>query len=360
MRRLKKTLKVSAMCCLLMAGSVVILRLFVQFRERKASQLVGLEVDVLEMIQVGGLPQWIRVRGRDRTKPLLVFLHGGPGFPQMPFSAKNLEWEKDFVVVYWDERGAGKSYPWGMSSESMRVEQFVSDVHELVTNLLHRFNRPKCYLVAHSWGTIFGGIEASRHPELYYAYIGTGQIANYADDQTERFAFALKSAQRDHNEAALAELRKIGPPPHPDMKVCAVMEKWVRVYARRQFTGISMTDFVVLAFRSPDYTWNDLAKIPAGFAFSSSALWREIYYETNLYRQAQKFEIPVYLIAGKFDEVAPLSAVQRYFSAVDAPNGKQLIEFERSAHWTFLEQPEEFHVALVKIAAEVQANTVAK
>jgi len=112
-------------------------------------------IDSLEKIKLGGIDQWIQIRGHDRGKPILLFLHGGPGFPNMPFAHMHAELERAFVVVQWDQRAAGKSYSRFIPDDSMRIEQFISDAHELVQLLLHRFEAPKCYLVAHSWGSLF-------------------------------------------------------------------------------------------------------------------------------------------------------------------------------------------------------------
>ncbi len=333
--------------------TIVVARAIAQSRERDRRRIdPGSGIDSLELITLGGSPQWIQIRGQDRQKPLLVWLHGGPGFPQMPFEQADREIERDFVVVHWDQRGAGKSFRWGMQAGEMGVEQFVADAHELVSLVLKRFGREKCYLIAHSWGSIVGAIEASRHPELFYAYIGVGQIADFPENERARYDFALAAATKDQNEAALRDLRRIGPPPHADMKSCVPMERWVRFYAEREHPGLGAVMFARLALRSPDYSWNDLARIPAGYAFSYEALWREIYYDTNLFQRAPRIGAPVYLFVGRHDKVAVPSTVARYFDALAAPAGKEIIWFEASAHWPFFEEPAAFRDALRHIALE--------
>ncbi len=312
----------------------------------------GVGIATLEAVEIGGVQQWIRIRGRQRDRPVLFFVHGGPGFPQMPFAAVMRELEDDFVVVHWDQRGAGKSYALGTSAETMRLEQFVADLHEVVSKVLARLQRPKCYLVAHSWGSIFSALEVSRHPELYFAYVGVGQIAHYQDNELERYHFALREALKFQNETAVAELRRIGPPPHADMSLCDVMDRWVSFFSKREFSGVSPSVFAQLALASPDYAWTDLGRIPLGFRFSYRALWREIYYKTDLAQQAGRFEVPVTFVSGRFDRIAPVGAVRRYFDAVDARAGKDLIVFEHSAHWPFFEEPLAFAKLLRGIAGK--------
>ncbi|MDQ6705319.1 MAG: alpha/beta hydrolase [Acidobacteriota bacterium] len=300
----------------------------------------------LEKVRLGGVEQWIQIRGVDPSKPILLFLHGGPGFPQMPFSHLNSELEKEFVVVQWDQRGAGKSYSWSIPDESMRVEQFVADTRELSQLLLRRFQQPKCYLVAHSWGSMFGALTAARYPELFYAYVSIGQLAGLPETQQVRYQFALDSARKENNEKAVAELTRIGRPPHESFDRCKIMEKWVNHYSAEEHRPIPPSRFYRLAFESPAYSWIDLIKIPFGVKYSFERLWREIFYEKNLFEQAPRIEVPVYFLVGRYDSVVTTEVVQRYFDQLEAPRGKQLIWFERSGHWPHFTESEKYRDVL--------------
>lgn len=301
----------------------------------------------LEKIRLGGVDQWIQIRGEDRTRPILLFLHGGPGFPQMPFSHLNAELEKDFVVVEWDQRGAGKSYSRSIPGDSMRIEQFVADTHDLALLLLRRFHAPKCYLVAHSWGSIIGALTVARYPELFYAYVGIGQVAGVPETEQVRYQFALDSARKENNQRALDELGLIGRPPHASFAQCRVMEKWVDHYARARHRGIPPTQMVWWALESPAYSWIDLARIPLGARYSFDSLWREIFYQFDLFKQGPRLEVPVYLFLGRYDEVVTTEVAQRYFEALVAPRGKQLIWFEKSGHWPHFNERQKYRSTLV-------------
>lgn len=180
----------------------------------------------LEKISLGGVNQSIQIRGADKSKPILLFLHGGPGFPQMPFAHLNAELERHFVVVQWDQRGAGKSYSSSIPDESMRVAQFVADAHELVQILLARFGAQRCYLVAHSWGSLFGAQLAAQHPDLFFAYVGIGQTVDLPQTEQVLYQFALDSARREDNQKAIADLQRIGRPPHSNADH-KFMTKWI-------------------------------------------------------------------------------------------------------------------------------------
>ena len=327
---------------------LLVTRAWAQHRVAEATKITQPQgIDALESVKLGGVEQWIQIRGHDRSKPILLFLHGGPGFPQMPFSHLNAELEKDFVVVQWDQRGAGKSYSRSIPAGSVRVAQFISDTRELAQMLLQRFNAPKCYLVAHSWGSLFGAITAARHPELFYAYISIGQVAGLPETQRVRYQFALDSAQQENNQAALVELNRIGRPPHEDFDDCAIMEKWVNHYSSSEHQSIPPRKFLRLAFASPAYSWIDLLKIPLGVKFSFEQLWREIFYDYNLFEQAPRIEVPVFFLVGRHDWVVTTKMTHRYFDALDAPAGKQLVWFEESAHWPHFAEAEKYRDVLV-------------
>ena len=138
----------------------------------------------LEKITLGGIKQTILIRGHDTKSPILLFLHGGPGFPEMDIAYKfQRKLEEHFIVVNWDQRGAGKSFSKKIPRESMTIEQFISDAHELIRFLRERFDKEKIYLVGHSWGTTLGLLLTQRYPELFFAYVGIGQVVNALESE---------------------------------------------------------------------------------------------------------------------------------------------------------------------------------
>ena len=142
----------------------------------EAGNILPASVALMEYVELGGLKQWICVRGESVDKPLLLILHGGPGDAEViPFRWYNAGVEKDFIVVHWDQRGAGKSFSPSIPKDSMTIEQILSDAHELVDYLKKSFGKEKIYLLGHSWGSMLGALLASRYPEDFVAYIGMGQ-----------------------------------------------------------------------------------------------------------------------------------------------------------------------------------------
>jgi pimeloyl-ACP methyl ester carboxylesterase len=305
-------------------------------------------IALLEKIRLGGVEQWIQIRGDDRTKPILLFLHSGPGFPEMPFSHVNAELEKEFVIVHWDQRGAGKSYSSSIPESSMTIEQFVADTHELAQLLLKRFGRPKLYLVAHSWGSIVGALTVAKYPELFNGYGALSQAANAPESEKMMYRFALETALSRGKEKAAAELWRIGEPPYKSFGDYRTMKGWVHHFRDPGYSEISPWKFAGLALASPAYSWGDLFRLVLGMRFSFSRLWQEAFYRTDLFEQVPKLDVPVHFFLGRHDRTVTASAAlaERYFDRLVAPKGKHLIWFENSGHWPQLEEPEKFRAVL--------------
>lgn len=348
-----RVLKYVAASVLILMGVVfvglILLRLYAQNRTAariRISSAAG--VHTIERIRLGGVDQWIQIRGDDHTKPILLFLHSGPGFPEMPFSHVNAPLEKEFVIVQWDQRGAGKSYSSSIPESSMTIEQFISDTHELAQLLLKRFGRSKLYLVAHSWGSMVGALTVAKYPELFDAYVGISQAVNAPESERIMYRFALETATRQRNEKATTELKRIGLPPYKSFADYRTMKGWVHHFRDAGYSEISPCKFARLALASPAYSWGDLLRLVLGMRFSFSHLWREAFYRTDLFKQAPKLDVPVYFLLGRHDRTVTASAAlaQQYFDGLEAPKGKHLIWFENSGHWPQLEEPEKFRAVL--------------
>ena len=231
MRRAAKFTLMSAGGSVALGGLALLL--WRHFAQERIAARIRIEsndgIAVIEKVRLGGLEQWIQIRGRDKSKPILLFLHGGPGFPQMPFAHLNSELERHFVVVQWDQRGAGKSYSSSVPDESMRVTQFVSDAHELVQILLARFGAQRCYLVAHSWGSLFGAQLAAQYPDLFFAYVGIGHTVDLPQTAQVLYRFSLDSARGGDPHKAIADLERIGRLQHRNA-VHKFMTNWVDLY----------------------------------------------------------------------------------------------------------------------------------
>src|SRR5664279_2062748 len=174
-------------------------------------------ISLKETVFINGLYQKMIIRGRDTTKPVLLYLHGGPGDPEFPFVQKfNPEIEDMFVVCYWDQRGAGLSYSKNIPPETMTLSQFVDDAGKVSEYLIHKFKRKKIYLLGHSWGTMLGAFTANKFPEYYYAFIAIGQVGDQKRAEKISYDFVLSRSRELKDKKAIKKLEKIGPPPYSD------------------------------------------------------------------------------------------------------------------------------------------------
>jgi pimeloyl-ACP methyl ester carboxylesterase len=105
-------------------------------------------------VKIGGIDQWIQIRGEDRGNPVMLFVHGGPGASTIPISSSWQPWEKHFTAVQWDQRGAGRTFR--MTGESiaptMTLAQMTQDGVDVVEYLRTHLHQDKIILIGHSWG----------------------------------------------------------------------------------------------------------------------------------------------------------------------------------------------------------------
>jgi len=300
-------------------------------------------VDSLEKIMLGGVEQWISVRGWDKSNPVLLFLHGGPGAGDIVIARNSdIKLARHFVVVRWDQRGAGKSYSSRIPIDSMNIEQFVSDTLELVEMLRNRFNVSKIYLVGHSWGSELGLLVMDRRPEYFYSFVGVGQLVDVRENETISYQFTLDKAAELGNRKALTVLKKIGPPPH-DYKKLMIQRKWLEKFGGvHHKEEIGLAYFLKLGAISPDITLYDGFRYFRGQYFSLEHMWEKELYKVNLFISVPRIDAPVYFFLGRYDFNTPFEIAERYYEQLQAPKGKTIIWFENSAHIIPHEEPELF------------------
>ena len=310
-------------------------------------QAAGISTEL--RIVLGGIEQRILLRGEDRNKPVLLFLHGGPGVPEMPLSYKNADLERDFVVVHWDQRGAGKSYR--PDTPDMRVDRFVEDTLELTRWLCTEFKQPRIYLVGHSWGSLVGAEAVAREPKLFIAYVGISQLVNIAASEKELDRRSRDTARAEGDLRALHRLEQIGPFPYANHADERRVNKIQKNLMGRVPHELSATHFFGLAVTSPYYSIGDYLKAVRGVVFSGKALEKEIY-AVNLFKVAPEIDVPVYFLEGRKDTVlSPVTAAQ-YCKQLVAPRGKHLIWFDNSNHWPQFEEPVKYRAVLRQILHE--------
>ncbi len=305
-----------------------------------------------EKIILGGIKQTIFIRGRDRANPVLLFLHGGPGLPEMPFSHANAELERDFIVVHWDQRGAGKSFRPGIPLASMNADEFANETVALTRHLCRTLGKRKVYLVGFSWGTLVGVLAVDRAPELYHAYISISQLVSVPrSEQLLHFA-GLTLAERTGRMEVARQLRAIGPPPYRTRHDERLENKLTKDLQAHLPLAMTRWRYLQLGLQSPYYSLADDVRLLRGLQFSGVNLEHDIY-TYDLAREVPEIAVPVVFLLGRYDTVlsAPLAA--QYFRSLRTPRGKRLVWFEHSDHILHLEECAQFRAELLRVREEV-------
>jgi pimeloyl-ACP methyl ester carboxylesterase len=310
-------------------------------------------VDEGRPVLIGGIRQWVTVRGRDRRNPILLVLHGGPAAPELPnrflFEAP---WTDYFTVVEWDQRGAGKTYSLNdpaVVGPTLSEERMVKDAEELAGYLRATYGKDKIFVLGHSWGTVLGLSLAQRHPEWLYAYVGVGQVINMREGETVGYAFALDAAKADRNAVATKELEKIAPYPEMDgslpLAKIGIQRKWSVHYGGLTHGRDSYDYWANAQALSPDYSEADLDAIGKGSALSLPALLPDLA-RVN-FTTVRKLDCPVVIFAGRYDYTTPSTVVETWYRHLKAP-AKRFVWFENSAHMISAEEPGTMLVHLVQ------------
>jgi pimeloyl-ACP methyl ester carboxylesterase len=300
--------------------------------------------------RLGGLDQWVMIRGESVANPPLILLHGGPGFSETIFLRHfNAPLEKSFTVVYWDQRGAGKSFDRTIARSSMTLEQFIADLDKLVGAVCERLGVDRVAIFGHSWGSVLGVLYAARFPEKVVAYVGSGQIGDWHVAESASYAFALSEAQRRGNRRAVGKLRTSGPPPYSAKAVFAERTWVVRLEGGMRPRALWKMGRPLLAGRESSIF--ELPSAIRGFRFSMDAMWPEVS-RLNLIELVPALRMPVFFFLGRNDHFVPPETSVAYFNALTAPS-KKLVWFENSGHEPFVDEPDKFNTAMAELVRPV-------
>lgn len=333
---------------------------FIQFRNmvttanRDIGRIVSPNgIDEAGHIRLGNARQWITIRGQDRDAPILLFLHGGPGGALSSVSyAFQRPWEDDFVVVQWDQRGAGRSAIDGAALKgTMTKEQLVSDTVDLIARLNRRFDR-KVVVFAQSWGTILGAEVAKRRPDLISAYVATGQVTGWKRNFEEGRRLALDEARRTRDTARYQRLAALGPLPNAKEDT-AEYQAWIKAvqgditasgHSWHNFrgTGDWTSRFIAMFAMSPDVDNRELVDVflgRGGLPFNGNEEIVASLGDWTLEGSVgTTMKVPVVMIMGRHDWQTPVTLARAYFDTLCAP-AKIWIDMPHSAHAMLSEEP---------------------
>lgn len=299
----------------------------------------------LTTMELGGAEQWVLIRGQDHRKPVLLWLHGGPGMPAMYLAhAFQRELERDFVVVHWDRLGAGKSYD-AAADRPISVRRRVDDTIELTEHLRERFGQDRIYLLGHSWGSYLGLLAVRERPGLFRAFIGTGVIAGRsAEADSLRRDWIIRQAEAAGDSALLARLASDG----------NVSEDDVFRHGGALRGAESFWPLLRIGLAAPEYTLTDALNVRRGVQLVHERMEYDVS-PVPLEGEVERVEVPVAFLLGRHDYTTPSSLAADYLGRLEAPN-KRLVWFEDSAHFPFLSEPTAFRDALVSLHRELDGR----
>ncbi|QWP78330.1 alpha/beta fold hydrolase [Lysobacter sp. K5869] len=308
-----------------------------------------------QKVRIGGIDQWVSIRGNDRRNPVLLVVHGGPGYVSMPMSWWNGRgWEEYFTVVHWDQRAAGKTHlltPQAQIEPTLTPERMIADVEEMVAWVRKDLGKDKIFLLGHSYGSYLGLETARRHPQWLHAYIGVGQATDAAESERRGWRATLDAAKRDGNAEAVRELEALAPyaaPGHPPtIQQIYAQRKWLQHYGGTMAYRQNNDADSDLSKLSPDYSDEQLRGLWKGNDFATPILLPQL---MALDLSANKtLDCPLILLLGRHDTNVNSDVAAEWYAQVKAP-GKDLVWFEHSAHMPMTEEPGKFLLSLVSKA----------
>lgn len=301
----------------------------------------------LKKMDVGGVDQWLLIRGENKDNPVLLMLHGGPGAAQIGFNRDyQQELEKHFIVVNWDQRGAGLSYSKTVPRESMNVEQFLKDTIEVTEFLKKEYQKEKIYLIGHSWGSILGLLAIHQYPDHFIHYFGVSQVVSMKAAEELSYELVLAKAREENRQKAVDVLTAIGKPPWSSLKHDRVHQKYLDLFGGGiSHDGKFVKELVNKLLKSKEYTIFDAFRHVKGQINSMKLMVTEMR-ELDL-GNIHKVEVPVTIIVGKHDLQVPNVPTREFYEQLDAPS-KEWIVFENSAHSPNYEELDRFTEIVLK------------
>lgn len=289
-------------------------------------------------VPIGGHEQTMMIRGRNVDNPVVLYLAGGPGGTDIGAMRSDAGLEEDFVVVTWDQRGAGKSYHALDPLATLTLDRMVADTLEVTQYLRDRFDEDKIYLVGQSWGSTLGVLAVQQHPEMYHAFIGVGQMVSQRETDIMFWEDTLEWAGETGNASLAETLRQNGPPPYENIlkyePVINHEHDWNR------YPGFDTSHEMPSILFVPEYTWMDRINAFRGVLDSFSVLYPQLQ-DIDFRRDITHLDIPVYMVLGEHEARGRAVLAREWFETLEAPHKEKFV-FERAGHRPNFDDPAAF------------------
>ena len=314
-------------------------------------------------VTIGGIEQYLQIRGEDRDNPIILWLHGGPGFPLTYLTYYyQTALEKDYTIVCWEQRGCGRTFYRNKGDNNLTIEQLLADTDEIIDYLRERFGKDKIIIMGQSWGTVLGMDYINIHPEKVDAYIGVGQVTNFWQGKIYVADNAAQIASENGNkeeveflERCIEQLSETEDIEKLDVK--SLEEMIIKSIKYLKYDGeMSGTKQIFTAITSPEMSWNDakwflFASDTQNIITYQNSLVNYMYFQFDIMNLNKKYDIPICFIQGDSDWVTPTSLVNDYYEVI-ASNKKEMMVINNAGHTPFLDNPEQFCEAVKTFLSE--------
>jgi pimeloyl-ACP methyl ester carboxylesterase len=298
-------------------------------------------IDETESVRLGNIDQWISIRSDSSANPVLLVVHGGPGEAQWPQAEIYRPWEKSFIVVQWDQRGAGHTFGrYWTNTPNVTLDRISMDGVELAEYLCRDLGKKKIIVLGHSWGSLVATRMVQIRPDLFAAYVGTGQVASWAATIDIQYDLLLAKARRDGDQATVKKLEAVGRPGPAGADHFSFLNEYnfrsLWPASDREWLQHLRSQAAELKASEPEQFKN----LEDGMEFTAEHVLPD-QIATNLPKTACDLHTAYFVIQGQDDVVTPTQAVVEYFRCIRAPN-KQLILIPRAGHFAFMTASEKF------------------
>jgi len=303
-------------------------------------------VAMVTKVRLGGTDQWVSIRGDDPANPVLLHLSGGPGSSDVGWVRTfNQPLERRFTVAVWEQRGAGKSYPAVDPTGALTLDRLVADGMELSQWLARRYGAAKIYLTGNSWGSTLGVLMAQRRPDLFHAFVGTGQMVSQRETDRILYRQLTAYAERTGDRRLRDRLAAAGEPPYREvLDYAMVMEYYDVLEPYRHVPGFEAAQGPK-GFFPDEYglldTWNEVR----GFADMGGLLYPQLQ-GVDFRTDVPRLDVPVYFVQGRHELTARSTLAEQWIAGLRAPV-KRVWTFENSGHNADAEEPGRYHDVLV-------------
>jgi len=304
-------------------------------------------IDEKLMVSLGGIDQKIHIRTDDGTKPVLLFLHGGPGVcNRNTIMTHHADLADTFTMVTWDQRGSGGSWK-GVEYEKLTIDMMVEDANDLVGYLCRRFDKDRIFIIGGSWGSLLGARLANKHPEHIAAFVGFGQFVNGALNEKISYEYTLAEAEKAGDAKGVEALKKLGAPVlgvykggYDGMMIQRNLMMKYGGYSKNEKKRSYLQAFIVPMVTDGEFSLYDIFGLVVGHKKVLKAMWPEVG-ATDLESDCVDFDVPVFIFDGRLDKNTPADLVEHWYDMINAPE-KCLVWFDNSGHNPMGDEGERF------------------